>query len=656
MSWTLRIEHANGATSTLSVADGETARLAFSDRLDRRPDQPAQGEATVFRDAWSGVQSDLDETNDKLFIDDPSGTTQFGGRLRDTQRQETTASVLLDGPQRDALDGAISGPAVSYGPKQDTDILSDIIGRTPTVSVGTTDQLKSLSFSEANAAPGKSIAKLAQATGAGVVYRPDFTLDYVSRAGSDRTGETLSAATGTIISEPTVRQDKREDVTHVTVLGAGEGEAQVRATASVSSYSAGDRRVDRTLRDKDVARQSAAQALADEAVAEIESAPRYLDVEFEVPASVDPTLGDSFTVDLSRYDVDGETLRIVELERLIDEAGDRYRVTLSNRNLTREVRGDQSVRELDSLSAGNPGQYFALPVSAGFDRVDSGEPLSFPFPYPEDVVEEFRAYIEVDSREYRLPSTATGHDHSFSVPDHNHSVSVSDVTTSASNSDFATVVDSGGDIGLVAVDASSWTDLASFSVSGDTAAVLTDLTVNITGSETVEFRLKNTSTGETFRDTGTGFTDSSDPIALSCGVPDNVNGDTLAWQGQVQGTSGTESVAVTYWYQGWGRHDHTVSIGDTSTTSDGGAVSTTTSSETAVDPGINTQAGETATNVAVEVNGTQVGTVGDDPQSERVDLTGVLQDGSNDIEVTTDTLGELRATVFVEGVKNATRN
>jgi hypothetical protein len=640
MSWTLRIEHANGATSTLSVADGETATLAFSDRLDRRPDQAADAEVTVYRDAWSGVQSDLDSSDDKLFIDDPSGTTQFGGRLRDTQRQETTVSVLLDGPKRDALDGKISGPAVSYGPKQDTDILSDIIARTPTVSVGTTDQLKSLSFSEANAAPGKSIAKLAQATGADVVYRSDFTLDYVTRAGSDRTSETLSAATGTIISEPTVRQDKREDVTHVTVLGAGEGEAQVRATASVSSYSASDRRVDRTLRDKDVARQAAAQALADEAVAEVESAPRYLDVEFEVPASVDPTLGDSFTVDLPQYDVDGETLRIVELERLIDEAGDRFRALLSNRNLTRETQGDQSVRELDSLSAGNPGQYFALPVSAGFDRVDSGEPLSFPFPYPENVVEEFRAYIEIDSREYRLPSTATGHD---------HSVSVSDFTSSQDNAEFSAVVTSASSFSGQTLSQGVWETVGSISPSVTTSQLFGAVSLsNLDSSndQAFDLRLQNTSTGASIPSSG-GVTFQLGPAESSTFVafdPTDVDGETLEIQVQTLGSDATTAAGV--WWIGTGPHDHTVSIGDTSTTSN----------ETAVSPGINTQTNVLPTNVAVEVNGTQVGTVGDFPDSERVDLTGVLQDGSNDIEITTDNLGELRATVFVEGVKNATRN
>ena len=330
MSYALRIEHADGSTSTLQLVSpddfGDAAApslttLRTTHKIAERPDETATAEAAVLRGSWAEVEPDIDTVNDKFFIEGDS-TTIFGGRLRDTEVSGPTVSVLLDGPKRDAIDAEPSDPNVLYDPQDDTTTLSTILARVSTVAPGVTETVKTgLPFSESHAAPGKSISKLAAAAGAETRYRSDFTLDYTDRLGGDRTNDTLSPANGNIISEPRIREQVTEEVNNVRVLGAKSGAATVTAEATASGYDpATDRAVWREHSDKEIQQQSRAQAVADELVAEYDGEPEYLEVEIEIPRSVAPTLGDSFSVQLPERGIDAE-LRIMELSRLIDEAG-----------------------------------------------------------------------------------------------------------------------------------------------------------------------------------------------------------------------------------------------------------------------------------------------------------------------------------------------
>lgn len=661
---TLDVEH-DSSTDTLRIlepdalgdADVPSLQSARIERqLTRQPDAADTAEVAVYRDAWRAVTPDLDRTDDRLVIRE-SGTPIFGGRLADVERNGIVVSVLIDGPKRDAIDAEPSGGNEAYAPQADSALVTDeLLARVPTVDAGTIETVDGgIAFSESHASPAKSIAKLARDADAEVRYRTTdtaFLLDYVARLGSDRTAETLSPSSATVLGAPRVREQVTEDVTHVRVLGAGEGTAQVEAEAIAGSFGSGDRAVYRQRTDKDIQEATRAQALAETLVAEYDGAPEYVEVEFEVPRSVDPALGDEFTVSLPPYGID-TTLRVTTAERLIDGGGDRYRVVLSNRRHTTDLNASERAVELQSLSEGNPGQYYALTDGEGFDPVDSGEPYQFSFFRPPNTIGELRATLQLESRPYRLRASPTQHSHSVDIG-----------TTSASNADFGVPTDQ------IAVEfftepesgipSQSWTpvhvsgsasptdtDPLSFDIGVETAELRLDarLDLQYSGSDFafVNWRLHNVDSGYTQRlNDFDGIPQTVAPVEWQFTDASNTNGDTIQLEFFVS-DRGDKPDGLSGWVNATaiGPHSHDITATET------------TSSVAGVDPGIVEQSNETVSNVDVTVAGQAVATGLDHPIDETVDLSGVLADGRNDIEITSDTLGELRARVEYEAIKNA---
>lgn len=661
---TLRIEHADGTTDELSILTPDAAgdadtpslqSLSVERKIARNPDETDRAECRVYRDAWQSLAIDpIDDT----FIVAEDGTDIFGGRLRDSQREGVTVSVLLDGAKRDAIDAEPSAGNVIYAPQPDDALVTnELLPRTPTISAGTiTEQTASIAFSEANAAPGASITKLAEATGSETVYRPDFSLDYIDRLGSDRTSETLSPSNGTVIGEPRIREQTVEDVTRIRVLGSQQGSAQVVAESVVTSSTS--REVYRRKVDKDIQQQSRAQTLADELAAEYQDAPEYLEAETELPASVAPSLGDSFNLVLPAYDIDAD-LRIMTLERILDEAGDRFRAVLSNRKLTRDLEGDRQRRSVEEFRGGNAGQIVRDSDSQGFDKIDSGEPMAFGFRYPSDVIDEFEAALRIESRAYRRPAAATGHSHGFSVPDHTHPVTVSSQTTTdlvPSSQPVSYFTDSGTqtlfDNGLSTL--TSYTPGSS--ETGWPYFFQLELTKKDGQNDTIEeldcFANAN-GLGYRFSAPKTGKNDTSLPLYNTVLTADDLTNEQIDVLAKPQTSSGG-SIDVNYFFSltAIPEHGHDISFTESTNTNSGGATSSTTNSKVALDPGIVTESTKTPSNVAVTVDGQQVASGLDHPIDTTVDIDGILDAGSNPIEATSDTLGELRLSTTIEALKN----
>jgi hypothetical protein len=333
MTFTLDVERADGSTETLRVVQPDTlgdvdapslSTLFTRRNLRRDPTETDGAEAVVFRDAWTELEATIEPETAKFTIED-NGTPIFGGRLRDSEINGAVVSLLLDTAKRDTLQGELSAENVSYSSQPDVDILDSIVSRTPTVSVGTTDSQQSLEFSEDSAKPGESVTRLAEATGAEIRYQPDFTVDYVTRVGADRS-TTLSPSNGTVISDPRIRRDDREPATHVVVIGDG-----VREESAIASFDASeDRRIEAVIRDDSIDTVSEAQARADTEADRLESEPRLQEIELAVPPTVDAQVGDTFPVKLPADGIDRD-LRVVRADRRIDQDGDRTVLILATR-------------------------------------------------------------------------------------------------------------------------------------------------------------------------------------------------------------------------------------------------------------------------------------------------------------------------------------
>jgi hypothetical protein len=686
---TLTVEHQGGTSSTLNIlspdtlGDGDTPSLRtarITRNLIREPEAADEAEVSVYRDAWREVEDKLDRINDTLLVEE-NGSVIFGGRLRDYQYQETTVSVIIDGPKRDAIDATSSGGSELYTAQNDTAILSSILGRVDTVSAGTTQTVDgAIAFSESYASPGKSITKLAAATDAEVKYRATgsgFEVDYVTRLGTDRTAETLSPSNGNVLGSIRLREKTRQNVNTITVLGAGSGRGQTTASATASSFDPStDRTVERKHKDKDIVKEDRAAALAQTLVDEYDGSREYLEVECELPRALDPAVGDSFSVELSAYDR-SETLRITMLERIIDPAGDLYRAVLSNRRHTRTTDGQQRADSVQSLNEGNAGQIVRDSQSEGYTKVDSGEPQEWFFDFPADVIDEFEAKLRIESRPFRQPSDPQGHSHTFSVPDHDHSVSISDTQTSQSNSDQTQTLSDGSGRAGGTLNTGNRTNVTGTTIGaggvGAPASVnvdqpISELHVGATivlewdsidafGNE-IEIYLEDGG-GDTYSDAFNLYTQgatggTTQPISYYGIVPRDTQGEDIRlYLENRDGEDITGFDAYTQWF-GIGKHNHTVSISDTSTTSDGGGTSSTTGSETSLQPGIVTTTNEVS-NVSVDIDGTTVVSGLDAPIQETVDITGELTSGANTITATSDSLGEVRTSITYEALKNASR-
>lgn len=660
----LRIEHSDGTESELAivkpddVGDAPAASLqslSIERAIGRNPDECDRAECRVYRDAWRSL--DIDPIDDRFIIVDRSADVDiFGGRLKDVEQSGTTVNVLLDGPKRDALDAEPSAGNELYPVQSDAALVeNELLARVPTVDAGVVEQNAAIAFSESQASPGASVTKLAEAAGAEVVYRPDWTVDYVPRLGEDRADETLSPSAATVFGDARVRESATEDITHVRVLGAQEGTAQVVAESPVDEST--DRRVYRDRTDKDIQRQSRAQALADELAAEYQDAPEFVDVELSVEPAVDPSLGDSFHVELPSHDID-ETLRIMTLERILDTAGERFRCLLSNRKLSRDTATDAQQRSVDEFRGGNAGQIVRDSDSQGFDKVDDGEPMAFDFRYPDDVIDEYEAVLRVESRPFRRPASAQGHSHAFSIDSHSHGVSISDTTTSEDNADYELSTTVGIDSGLSTPVDDEWTTLQTVDIDvGDDGSELRYIgVIRNTDDETTELdaRLYDADAGEEFSETHLGPLESFDTRFYTGAIPRNMAGRTAKLQVRQFGLGdlGEFDVATFGRFEQIGRHTHEVTISDFTTTASGGGVSSTTDSETSLEPGIVTEADLTPSDVAVAIDGETVASGLDHPIDETVDISGVLDAGPNTVEATTASLGELRLSVTFEALKN----
>jgi len=339
---TLRIEHASGDVSELVVPtpvaiDNEAVTLA-SIRTERALDRVARAEAIVFRAEWLDVEDTLDRRDDEFYVVDDSGTELFGGRLDDYQLGGTTVSVQIDSFERDSRE--MKPPAsFSRSGASDASIASDLIGLMPApLSAGTVEQTTaSIDYSARHTAPAVMLRELSGSTAADVRYRPDGTVDYLDRRGVDR-GETLSPASGAVISEPRIRRSMREDTTNVRVLSQSDDSVFEEAEAVATGT---DEREVWELDEINSTSSSRLQARATRLANEIADAPEYLEVETALDpdalAAV-PEVGDRYTLDLPASGIATDA-RVIEADRVIDEGGDRLeRLLLSNRKLTLRTR------------------------------------------------------------------------------------------------------------------------------------------------------------------------------------------------------------------------------------------------------------------------------------------------------------------------------
>lgn len=566
-----------------------------------------------------------------------------------------------------------NGGAVRSG--SDADLVNGVIGDVATWTAGTvTEQATGLNFVLSHAQQHEALRKIEKNV-PGELQWSGETVDYLPRLGSDKTSSVeLSAAAGTIEDSISIQNTGREtDGTHIRVLGAHEGEAQLFVNlvpdSDPNTYenevrysttrwnSAEDTDWDR-WENKDVSDQTTleteAEALADEITTEL------IEAKTTVPGFVDIAIGDTVQVvkDDGRLD---EAMRVHRLKEVAEGATSRYNLLLSTRTTAR----NDSAKDLRDIQRFNT----AFQGSAVWDTISGGYQAIGPdynyrvgaFDYP-NIDFEHEVTLWVKSVPYRSFVSAAGH---------SHSVTVSDSAVSQNNSDYNQPVSDGSGTSEGSVATESRENITSTTVStggSTTNAINVDTDISeLYAAAAVYIKWEQEATignncsiyledesGTKYSTNGYVYTT---PISGGLEqwvsfvgiVPRNTKGENIRMYLENSIGENIETyLAHTQWFAS-GKHTHDVSISDS-------AVST---SAVGFDPGVNEwdgidqSPGLTPDNVGVVVNGSTVASnIGSGEFETEVDLSGDLTPGGfNDVELTTASTGGMFATLSVDAYR-----
>lgn len=558
---------------------------------------------------------DVEEGHDRAELR-VGGEVYFAGIIEDVVRNDDTSEIIVESWERLAERAEPTSSEDIWENAPDNDIIRDALADVPELEAGSiveTNPTVSLLFSHASQA--FKVRKTADVSPGLVRYNPDKTVDY-GNLGKNKTHVTLSPRRENVERDFEIeKKASYEEVTHLRMLGTGEGEHQIQATAVADDYDGGVQ-VWKVYTDKGIAEEGTLQDKADHFVEELKTS--LVDVELTVKG-VRCEVGDHFRVYVPSEELD-DYLQVVEHKRVIDTEGLKHEVTLSNHRDTREDPEEKNRADLEHYNQAIEGATMRISHGGSRQPVNPDHNWTTLMPYEDDIVRERRLDVVVEGNPYRAYSSGA-----------------------TDNADFESAVVGQGDIRELTVSADTWTTVASIEPDADTSELTAQFIYEFesadpdvtAGTTHLNFRL------ETSRSDGVGHipgadgafvrTSGDDSSTVLLRLPENTNGQPVRLQMRRE-TSGT-SLTVrgqTLW-QGSGRHTHDP------------------------EPGIiETFEGLTQyypSNCDILINGESLGvSLGDGGSefSESVDIRGELEQGQdNRIEVTSDTLGHLQ--VFILG-------
>lgn len=343
---------------------------------------------------------DIEEGRDRaeLIV---GGVTWFAGPIEDVIRDGAQLEIIVESPERYSERAEPTDGVEEYDNIDDDEIVAAAIEDTPELEAGsmeTTNPHTSLLFSHSSQAYK---ARKTEEVSPGILrFNPDLTVDYGS-LGRNKSHVTLSPRRDNVHGEPEVeRKSSYENVTHLRMLGAGEGPHQIRADAVSSDYEAGDDQIWKVYPDKSIVDAETLQTKADHYVDELST--RRVEVDMTVKGlAVD--LGDLFRVYVPKKDVD-QILQIVSHKRIVDTEGIRHEITASNHRDTRETPSEKNQADLSNYNQALEGNSVPINTSGGRQPVDSENPYELQLYYPSEVAYEHRLNVRAVGLPYRAYS------------------------------------------------------------------------------------------------------------------------------------------------------------------------------------------------------------------------------------------------------------
>jgi hypothetical protein len=635
-SATLRIEYAGRTAAGTRPDPAELDIHACS--IERTFDANDNAEITVYRDDWDDdVHEILNPTFDSCYVE-LNGQDIFGGRIRDITRGGMTVEVLLESWEIDLRQGEPASSSLHYENVVDLDIVEDAIARVPTLQTGQLEATAAnVSFLYSHASPAKMLKALRESTGAEMQITPQREVDWVQRLGSDQV-DIVGPVNRNITNEFSLEHKVQDAPTHLRVLGAGEGDHQFETEVVSNAYDGDEtpREIWDVISNKEITSQDRLEALAGNYMDEFDASPEHIEIDADING-LDVDLGDTFPVVYEEENIDTR-LRAVEVTQHIDDSGVHYSTTLSNRHLTRENTDEDMRSDVQRYNTAFEGN--AVPVSDSGGRQPVNERLNYEFDvfYPSDVARELSAEIHIDGLPYRAYSGgASAGGGTFGT------------VSSTSNDDFEGVVDIATANNQADIHA-DWSTIATYpnpnwSYDADTSLVPILVTIRTVSVEYIpaSFRLYNTKNdtlipGEAGHLRGI-RSDRNTPILFMDST--NLNGGQHELQAHVHGSyedNAPYTLGLTAAGYAAGQHTHDIDLNLDPHTHN-------------PDPGI-VEFDHYPSNCQVSINNQDIehDPVGDGngPFDATVDIGDSLREGFNTVEISSQTLGHIRATASLD--------
>jgi len=437
----LRFTDDTGTTQELIVTEAE---------IDREFDKQDAARVFLRRDRIS--EDNISRGDTEMYVVDDSSQTndnaRFGGLFRDIDRQGGVTEVMIDSFERLGRYATPTSGGERFENVDDVTVIEDAVNNVPDISQGTIEDVASnpVSFLFSHTSQAKKIREVADSTSGEVRYNPDKTVDYLTRRGTDRRNSvTLSPSNQNIKGDfKAEKKGGEEEVTHLRVLGTGEGRHQRelnfvpaddtasydnKRTYTNNDWSSGDLKKWKVVSNKDITDLDALEEFGRNLIDDINSAP-YIDVKTTIDG-VESSLGDTFQVQQPEEEID-RAMRIVTMTERILPTGTEYDVTLSSRRVSRM---DESGKDREDIQRYNKAlEGTAVPINAGGGRqpVNADNNYEFQFYYPGEVKFEHRLNVRVSGLAYRAYSSgaAAGGDHTHDVvvshPSHSHTIESSE--------------------------------------------------------------------------------------------------------------------------------------------------------------------------------------------------------------------------------------
>lgn len=656
----VKLHHSDNTTDTIS----ETVGFAYH----REIGQMRKIVAVVDRDAASNANPE--PKSDQIEL-----VGYHTGRLVNIKKGGSTWELIGYGFDWDAK---TVPPVLGGTTKSGTDnaLLSGLIGDVSSWSEGSLATLtSSMTFVFNHAFVHEEMRRIEKNVPGELRWNADQSVDYVDDLGSDKTASvTLSAANGNILGEITITDDNLDlDATHLRVLGAHEGEAQYFAnlvpsgdsgnyenevTYTTSRWSDSSDTDWGRVENKDVTSQSAIDEEAAALGEELKNP--YIEAEATVDGE-DLSLGDWVHVEKS----DAELDRDMRVHRITTTGGSKNglespaavvdEVLLSTRTVARDGATDRAA-SIQQFNSGYQGASVWGTVGPVEQNVETGEPLEIPFFYP-DIEYENKVEVYVDSRAFRYYVSPADHNHDVSIPSHQHGVSISDSTTSGNNSPDNNVIigETSNTSGGVTLTGDT-TEIASFSITENTSFLSAQMHLDVESATASKFvkgwmevgseTIPSGATERVNQPAGSG-----DTLSWTFTSADNHNGDTARLYARY--IAGETMDVSTYAHLiAHGRHTHSVSISDSTTSDSGGATTETTDTAAGILTGVSTT-NDTVSDADLKVNGSVVhSSIGNGTFQGEFDISNELNTGAwNTIEIDPTGTGRFMASVAILGYR-----